>query len=821
MVKLTVAGIIGCPRFERARHCAQRLKRTASLELDIIALFESQFEAYMQRKIKDVGSYYFTHSGSPVVTLDDKEYVGGAEELVKWAYVRYHDNDIRTMEDYTDMSQAYRIESFVQLPNIYVHFLFAIGCSRATFPITIELYTEKCPKACLNVVHLCHGDRKDDGGKAMTYLYSEISRIVAGSFVVFGKKPTIYGEYLADECYEIKHDAAGIVGVTNEGHNQHTSQLYVTLAELPSFNRRFQIIGRVVEGLQALLQVSTLPTKSEKPLQRVYVTAAGLMPENPRTLSYPLKVALKEKLGKKVAGEIFMPEILETPRPNFESHIYQFIRQKTSKAVKTGLKLPTVTDVLWRTLSPRRAVKIIASLGPSCSNVPEIIRMLDVGMNIARVKMGTLPVAEILELIDMVREANRQRPDRTCAVMLELAGGRVRVGKFKKEDQVIVETGSKITLSDDQSKTGNPMRIIVSKIVKNMPVGCIIHIGKVKCAVNKYGKSGLHIDILKGGEIARHMKVTYVGFSDYTFDQEDEEAIATVAGPKEVEFLLLNSVESRQDAGEVKRVMEQHGVKSSVVARLCSNSSLEKCEEIVYYTDGIMFSRGDHFPSLPLSRLFTIEHRLLSICKAYGKPAIAAMPILESLETLSKPSRADCLNAASLVLDGYDALMLGKSTATGQNHVSSVQYLARLCCEGEKFPKRVFKLDKDSYWMADRAVRSAVSSKAAAILLLIHTASDVAPYTQSTLPCPTLAFTSDKLTAGYMSILRGITPIHMTMDKDSSIQSALSEVRRRSLISAGEQVIIVIYKPDGLNELLIVEVTTPPTAPASLDDSGL
>lgn len=820
MVKLTVAGIIGCPRFERARHCALRLKRTAGLDLDILPLFESQFSAYMQQKVKEVGSYYFTHAGSPVVTLNDKEYVGGVEELGKWAYVRYHDNDIRTMEDYTDLAQAYRVESFVQLPNIYVHFLFAIGCSRATFPITIELYTDKCPKACLNIVHLCHGDRKDDGGKAMTYLYSEITRIVPDSFLVFGKKPTIYGEYLADECYEIKHDAAGVVGVTNEGRNQHTSQLYVTLAELPSFNRRFQIIGRVVEGLQALRQVSTLPTKSEKPLQRVYITTSSLMPENPRTLSYPLKLALKEKLGKKVAGEIFMPEILETPRPNFESRSYQFLRQKTSKAVKAGLKLPTVTDVLWRTLSPRRAVKIIASLGPSCSNIPDIIRMLDVGMNIARVKMGTLPDSELMELIDMVREANRQRPDRVCAVMLELAGGRARVGKFKKEESVRVEDGSKITLSDDQSKTGNQMRIVVSKIVKDLPVGGIVYIGPVKCTVGKYGKSGLHLEVVKGGEIARYMKVTFVGASEHVFDQEDEEAIATVAGPKEVEFLLVNSVTSKRDAEQVRRVMEQHGVKCRLVARLCSHKSLEKCEEVVFSTDGIMFSRSDHFPSLPLSHLFSIEQRLLSICKAYGKPTIAAMPILESLETLSKPSRADCLNAASLVLDGYDALMLGKSTATGQNHVSSVQYLARLCCEGEKFPKRVFKLDKDLYWLADRAMRSAVSSKAAALVLITHSAGDVAPYTQCALPCPTLAFTSDKLTAGYLSILRGITPIHMTIDKDTCIPAALAEVRRRSIVSLGEQVIVVLYKADGLNELLIIEAVSLPTAPASLDDSG-
>lgn len=819
MVKLTVAGIIGCPRFERARHCALRLKKSAGLDVELIALFESQFEAYLQKKIKEVGSYYFTHAGSPVVTVNEREYVGGAEELVKWAYVRYHDNDIRTSEDYIDLAQSYRVDSFVQLPNIYIHFLFAIGCSRANFPVTIELFTEKCPKACLNIIHLCHGDKKDDGGKAMTYLYSEITRIVPESFLVFGRKSTIFGEYLPDECYELKHDCAGVVGVTNEGRNQHTSQLYVTLAELPAFNRRFQIVGRVVEGLKALCQAASLPTKSERPLQKVYITAAGLMPENPRVLSYPLKLALKEKLAKKAASEILIPEILETPRPNFESHSYQFLRQKTSKAVKSSLKLPSLSDFLWKTLSPRRVVKIVASLGPSCSNVGDIIRMLDVGMNVARIKVGTLPTEEALALIDMVREANRQRSDRPCAVMLELSGGKVRVGKFKKDNSVVVDNGNKITLTDDQTKTGNQMRIIVTKVLKDLPIGTEVHLGSVKCVVSKYGKSGLHLEVVQGGEIAQYMKVTYVGYSKSVFDQEDEEAIATIAGPKEVDFLLLNSIETRSDIDRVKRIMTQHSLKSRLIVRLCTLQSLQHCEEIVYFSDGVMFCRSDHQTTMPLSQLFVTEYRMLSICKAYGKPAIAGMPLLESLETQPKPTRADCLNAASLVLDGYDALMLGRTAAMGEHHISCVQYLARLCCEGEKFPKRHFPFDKKENWIVDRAIRTVKASKAAALVLVTHHVKDATPYSQCAIPCPVLAFTRDKLTAGYMTLLRGITSIHMDVDKDTAIQAALAEVRRRSLISTGEQVVAVHYQAEG-SELLVLEVSSPPSLPASLDDSG-
>ena len=154
-----------------------------------------------------------------------------------------------------------------------------------TSTVHFELFNDIAPRTVANFLGLC-GTHKSNG-EDLTYVNTDVHRIVKGMFIQMGKVATqrpenegtsIYGGFFEDESFQVKHQEIGMLGMCKRNGLSHTngSQFYITMgAPLTFLDNKNVIFGRVIMGMRALKLIEKLETTNEKPNDPVKVIGAG------------------------------------------------------------------------------------------------------------------------------------------------------------------------------------------------------------------------------------------------------------------------------------------------------------------------------------------------------------------------------------------------------------------------------------------------------------------------------------------------------------------------------------------------------------------
>ena len=150
--------------------------------------------------------------------------------------------------------------------------------------IVIELYAEKCPKACENFRQLCTGEFRPRG-VPVGYRDCTFHRIVPGRIVQGGDCDqrdgtgcvSIYGHTFEDEPSALAFDEIGVVAMANSGKDTNGCQFFITLGPLPALNGTFVAIGKVIDGLFTLRQIGSVPVRpgTDTPELEVTIVLCG------------------------------------------------------------------------------------------------------------------------------------------------------------------------------------------------------------------------------------------------------------------------------------------------------------------------------------------------------------------------------------------------------------------------------------------------------------------------------------------------------------------------------------------------------------------
>ena len=89
-----------------------------------------------------------------------------------------------------------------------------------------------------------------------------------------------------------------------------------------------------------------------------------------------------------------------------------------------------------------RKCKIICTMGPKCWDVPELVKMIDAGMNVARLNFSHGDHTTHGQTVANIRAAAKQRPDKYIAILLDTKGPEIRTGFLK--DEVKAAGGAKL-----------------------------------------------------------------------------------------------------------------------------------------------------------------------------------------------------------------------------------------------------------------------------------------------------------------------------------------------------------------------------------------
>lgn len=154
--------------------------------------------------------------------------------------------------------------------------------------ITLELFEQRAPQTVENFLGLATGEKEwsdpDTGETRTDSLYEgTIFHRIIPEFMIQGGDPEGTGRggpgYTFDDEFheDLNHDGAGILSMANRGPNTNGSQFFITLDSQPHLNGKHAVFGHVVEGMDIVEDIASVPTdRDDKPMQDIEIEALNI-----------------------------------------------------------------------------------------------------------------------------------------------------------------------------------------------------------------------------------------------------------------------------------------------------------------------------------------------------------------------------------------------------------------------------------------------------------------------------------------------------------------------------------------------------------------
>ncbi len=340
---------------------------------------------------------------------------------------------------------------------------------------------------------------------------------------------------------------------------------------------------------------------------------------------------------------------------------------------------------------PDHKTKIVATVGPASSSGAVLEAMIRAGMDAARLNFSHGEFAEHARIIENVRGA-AAAAGRRVAVLADLPGPKLRIGTFAAQ-AVMLAAGDRFTLTTEDV-AGDEHRVSISfpRLPEVVKPGDLLFLADGTVQLEAAEVRGLEVVCIVrvGGELRARKGLNLpgidLGVSAFT---ERDHACLEFALAHGVDAVSQSFVESAKDVDAVRRAARALGGDPLIFAKIERARALDRLDEILAASDGVMIARGDLGVEVPIERIALIQKDIIRRANRAAIPVITATQMLESMTTNRLPTRAEATDVSNAVLDGTDCVMLSGESAIGLFPVESVAMLAKIAAVVEPARRRV------------------------------------------------------------------------------------------------------------------------------------
>jgi pyruvate kinase len=331
-----------------------------------------------------------------------------------------------------------------------------------------------------------------------------------------------------------------------------------------------------------------------------------------------------------------------------------------------------------------RRTKIVATIGPASRDPETLVRMVEAGMDVARLNFSHASLDVHAENAERVREA-ADRAGRQVAILQDLPGPKIRIGRLK-DDIAELKPGEQLVLMCGSDVAGDEERISVSwkGLADAVDPEDVIYLAdgairlRVKAIRNGDGEIETAVEI--GGTVASRQGLNIPGSTRGLAAVPEEDLEMLRFGESiGVDVVALSFVRTAEDVTNVRR-----HTRLPLVAKIEKPQAVESAEEIIRAADVVMVARGDLGIELPIEEVPVLQKRLLRLAGRLARPSITATQMLDSMVSSTRPTRAEVADVANAILDGTDAVMLSQETAVGAHPVLAVEMMASIAMRTER-----------------------------------------------------------------------------------------------------------------------------------------
>lgn len=330
-----------------------------------------------------------------------------------------------------------------------------------------------------------------------------------------------------------------------------------------------------------------------------------------------------------------------------------------------------------------RRAKIVCTIGPASRNEKTLKKLIDAGMDVARMNFSHGSHMDHGKAVEMIRRLS----DRV-AIMQDLQGPKIRIGEVRGGEKHLGEGEVVILSAEEGSGEAGLIHVTYPDLPKDVSAGDSIYIadGVIRLEVEKVAGKNVHCRTLHGGLLTSGKGVNLPGvrISAPALTAKDR-ADLEFGLELGVDYVALSFVRNAGEVMEVKELLSSRGSPALVVAKIEKREALEELEGILDVADALMIARGDLGVEVPAEEVPVIQKTVISECLMRGKPVITATQMLESMVKSQRPTRAEASDVANAVIDGTDALMLSAETAMGRYPVEAVEVMDRIIKRAESF----------------------------------------------------------------------------------------------------------------------------------------